>query len=417
MINKDNLLHCFVACLTLVLIIIAVACSPVEPIEITRDTLVITATATVESVTKEIEAAPSLIVSVPTARPTIFPSPSPIYTSTPITITSSLQKSGELPWGSFPYPSMGISADGALLAISAAGNEDALYVFDMITQTLKWTIVGDDTGGTTGYSSLTFSPDGRYLAGWDNGYSLFVWGMENGGVFYQMEFERDWNVYVQSVSFSPDGQLLALSSLNGVFIYDMETGELIDEFPSSSIVTYPPTDGGDHFLKPSHPFGEIWEVAFIPNYDNLLALTIATHPLVEGEGIAGGLYFWDMKAQKLEIIITGKGGFQMLVSPNGQFLVVIIDRKLVGWDIPNNRETFTIESIEDSGSLVAIVDTGFFVTKSSSAGLKVWDFDGYLVAKLQSDRLIRDAVFTPEGQLLIAYGGENSSIEVWELHE
>ena len=124
-----------------------------------------------------------------------------------------------------------------------------------------------------------------------------------------------------------------------------------------------------------------------------------------------------MEAHSLESIITGEGGYQMLISPSGQILVVRIDKHLVGWNIPDNREIFTLDSIEGSASLVTITDIGFFATFSQTEGLNVWGFGGELMATLNPDVPVRDAVFLPDGRLLIAYNDENSPIEIWEITE
>ncbi|MCB9423081.1 MAG: hypothetical protein H6667_24995 [Ardenticatenaceae bacterium] len=421
--NKINWVHCFIICLVVTLVWLPTACKPDTPTEGMPVSQTFLPTKTTEPTQVITKSTPTITTSTATATPSITPSPTlpplPLPTNTviPTPMISHMQKLGELPIGGIAFPNLGVSADGTLLAVSAGDVEDVLYVFDMITQTVQWEIIEDDTGGTVGYSSLAFSPDNRYLAGWDGGFSLFVWDMYNGEVVYQIRYERDWEVNIRSVSFSPDSQLLVLSSLNLVEIYSMATGDLVDRFPSQSIMTYPPTENGDHFLKPGHHYGQTMGVEFVPNQINLLAITIYPDPFVEGEGITGGLYFWDMEAHRLESIMTGEGGYQMLISPSGQILVARIDKQLVGWNIPNNREIFTIDSIEGSASLVTITDIGFFATFSHTGGVNIWDFGGELVATLNPDVPAGDAVFLPDGRLLIAYLDENSPIEIWEITE
>jgi len=373
--------------------------------------------------TPTIEPTMTMVAAAATPTLTLTPSPHPTTptftpttaaTATPLPTVSPLRKIGELPINGFQFPNLEISPDGTLLAISVGEHENALYIFDMLTQTVKWRIE-NVTGEMTGYSSVTFSPDVNYLAAWDNGYSMFVWDMKNGEMVYRMRFGRNEEVFAESISFSPDGQLLTLSSLNApAFIYRMETGELVDTFPSPNIVTYPPTANDDHFLSPGRHFGEIMDVEFVPNHANLLAITVYADPFVEGEG-TGGLYFWDMETQTLESSIPGEGGYSMIVSPDGQFLVVRIDDLVVGWDILHKRETFVINNLTGDTYLSAITDAGFFVTLSETSGLMVWNFSGELVATLNSDKRVWDVLFTPDGHLLITYLVENSPIEIWEI--
>lgn len=365
-------------------------------------------------------------VQTPTTTPTLTNAPTlpPSPTHTPLSSPtfSPLRKIGELPLPGFSSPSFGMSNDGSLLAISAAGQENTLYVYDMTSQTMKWQF-DDDSGELTGYSSLTFSSDGHYLAGWDNGFSLFVWDMANGEVIHQISFHRDDEVSARSISISPDGQLLALSSFNSpVLLYSMATGELVDRFPSPNITTYPLPDTGNYFLRPGGRIGgDIWQIGFVPGHARLLAITVYPYPpFAEGEGVTGGLFFWNMQAQSLESLITGEAGLDFVISPNGLLLVTRIDRQLIGWDIPNNRKAFTITNVEDSTDLDSITDIGYFTTRSSREELRIWNFTGELVAAFDfnPDKRVSDTIFTPDGHMLLSYYGDDKQpIEIWEINE
>ena len=415
----------FVTCLTLTFMTMVVACSAETSIKVTQVSRVSMETETRIPITQEVNitSIPTSIASTATpsvaSSPISLPSPSPTDTATPLSMISPLQKVAELPIGtSRRAANLAITTDGTLLAVSYSA-EDALYIFDMVNQAVKWRIVENSSGGASGYSSLAFSPDGHYLAAWDDGLVMFVSDMNNGEVVFRTEFSRNDEVNIRSASFSPDSQLLALASFNNpAMIYSMATGELVDRFPSSKVVTYPPTDGGDHFLKPGHLVGDYWQVEFIPSYSKVLAISVDPYPFIEGEGIIGGVYFWDMEAQSLANTIPGGGGFATLASPDGQLLVALVDDQLIGWDIVEGYEIFSTENIESDEYPISITDAGFFATLSSSVGLNIWNFDGEMVAELQPEKTISDAVFTPDGRLLIAYkGDDNPPIEVWEIHE
>lgn len=421
MIHRNNPTYYILICLAVTLMAMVVACSSEIPVEVTGVSQVIVETETRTLVTQEVKATSTGIAVTPTITltftPTVTLTPLPTNTATSSPTISPLRKVAELPVNSSQFgTNLAITLDGTLLAVSNS-SENAVHVFDMVNQTVKWRIVEDDSGGTDGYSSLAFSPNGRYLAAWDNGFVLFVWDMDDGQVVYQIRYNRDWEVNVRSVSFSPDSQLLALSSFRLVDVYSMVTGELVDGFPSPNIVTYPPTDGDDYFLKPGHHSAGFLEVGFVPNHTGLLAIAIFPDPFVEGGGVSGGVYFWDMEAQSLENVIPGEGGFSIIVSPDGHLLMARIDKQLVGWDIVNNSEIFVVETTGSDEYLIPITDAGFFATLGSTSGLKIWDFNGELVAMFPSDKLISDAIFTPDGRLLIAYSDENSPIEMWEIHE
>ncbi len=421
--NYQNRLSDFFVISFAISLMLLVACSHNQPIDATQKASVATETVIQVLATQEIKLTTITSATEPTAtlvstqNSSPLPSPLPTVVTTPSPTISPLQKLGELPVAGYPSPNLEVTADESLLAISAGGMEDVLYVFDMTTQTIKWELKEENTGGTTGYSSLVFSPDGRYLAAWDNGYSLFVWDAENGEIIFQKKFDRDENIDIDSISFSPTGELLAFSSHNSpVNIYNMTTGDFVDTFPSPNILTYPDTENNNHFLKPNNHYGEIWEVKFVPNYPNRLAFTILPDPFVEGEGVSGGLYFWDMEEQSLQSVLLGSYGLSIVVSPDGQLLVARIGEKIVGWNLLNNYESFAIENIENDTYLSAITDAGLFATLSQAEGMKIWNFSGELIGTLSSDKTISDMIFMTDGRLLVTYiGDDNQPIEVWEI--
>jgi WD40 repeat protein len=100
-------------------------------------------------------------------------------------------------------------------------------------------------------------------------------------------------------------------------------------------------------------------------------------------------------------------------------LVIRIGDQLVGWNIPNNREAFTITNIEGSPDLDSITDAGFFTTISYSEGLKIWNFNGELIATVDPNpiRGVSDTIFTPDGHMLLSYVSDDKEpIEIWEIH-
>jgi WD40 repeat protein len=63
-----------------------------------------------------------------------------------------------------------------------------------------------------GVKSVSFSPDGRFLASGGADGVVRMWDIESGREVRRME-HGDW---VQSVSFSPDGRFLASGGRDGV---------------------------------------------------------------------------------------------------------------------------------------------------------------------------------------------------------
>ncbi|KAK9849360.1 hypothetical protein MYU51_014667 [Penicillium brevicompactum] len=98
--------------------------------------------------------------------------------------------------------SLAFSPDSQLLA--CGGNSKDVTLWDLTT---------DDTKTLQGHSSwirsVAFSPDGRLLAGASQDKTIYLWDIETGNV--QETLEGHFN-YVTSVAFSPDSRLLASGS-------------------------------------------------------------------------------------------------------------------------------------------------------------------------------------------------------------
>jgi WD40 repeat protein len=72
-------------------------------------------------------------------------------------------------------------------------------------------ILNDQSNESTIPESITFSPDGSLLAIGSNDGRVLVWRIEDGSLLYTLDEHRG---YVRGVAFSPDGQLLATASFD-----------------------------------------------------------------------------------------------------------------------------------------------------------------------------------------------------------
>ena len=352
--------------------------------------------------------------STSTPSPTPFASstqsPTATKETTPRATISPLQKIAELPTSG---SGLAISDDGLFVGITNA-NTGVLYVLDLKTQEVKWELT--ETSRTmTSYTALDFSPDNVLLAAGGVEQDVFIWDMTDGELTFRIPVPFQT---VDQVSFSSDSQLLAVSSNDGLRIYSTETGELADTFPSPNIVTYPISNNGEHFLKPSQAARWfVGEAVFVPNHTNLLAITINS-PYAEENDKVGALYFWDMESQELQEILTGAFGDMIAISPNGQLLIAEIDGQLRGWDILNGTELF-IQYTEEMGSIqrIALANNSLLAMLNRDGVMTLWNLEQELLIILDSDKFVTDVLFTPDNDLLVAgFAGEGDvPVEIWKL--
>lgn len=119
------------------------------------------------------------------------------------------------------------SPDGRTL-VSASRNEPTIILWDVETGALVYTLFGH----TDAVTCLSFRPDGKILASGSLDGNIYLWDVTRGELTQKLENQNlmrgQANIYpphIHSVSFSPDGQMLASGgSDNTIRLWDVVTG-------------------------------------------------------------------------------------------------------------------------------------------------------------------------------------------------
>jgi WD40 repeat protein len=118
--------------------------------------------------------------------------------------------------------SINFSPDGQMLATASYNGIVKLWKLD-------GTLVKNLNGGNKGVSSISFSSDGQMLATANYDGTVKLW-QPNGTLF--KTFIAD-NLAVNSISFSPDGRILATAGSNGTARLWTRNGSLLMEYDTS----------------------------------------------------------------------------------------------------------------------------------------------------------------------------------------
>lgn len=412
-----------------ILIILGVACQSVEFVEpkvSTPPEQLAIGTKVSQPLT---QAAPTLTITAPLQTPsllTITPNPTASYTPLPTEVTEAatsssanplLEKVDELP---ISGTELAISRDGLFLAASNT-NTGVLYVFDMALREVKWELE-EDSRTMTGYTALSFSPNGNLLAGGGINQDVFVWDVNNGELIFSLPVSYD---VVDALSFSPDGNFLAISAFNDptpnveVTLWDLQTGQLANTLSLRDTAEIVNLNIGNDAQSES-PTWSVSDIVFLQEQagrDNVIAITIEHHSAQEDNTV---LYFWDIGSQELTEVLTGIHGKNLAVSLNGQLLVAEIDEHLQVLDIPNKTVRLDLDPRSAASTTrLALSDMGLLARLERGDGVALWNTDGDLLATLETDKTISNIIFTPNGDLVVASYVENDDapIEIWELHE
>jgi len=299
------------------------------------------------------------VLTNPTPAPPTFTPPAPTETLIPLTLalpsatpTLISIRPDMLNWLS-TYASalhgdvvhgLAFSPDGTVLA-SAGGNSENFYI-------RLWDVAsGQEIQTWTGHDDIVwnvaFSPDGGMLASASSDGTAKIWDWRKGDLLKSLEFPSE----MVSVSFSPDGQILAVGGVD----------EPVNQIRNAAIWTYRVGS-----WEPLVKYPEYWNItsmAYSPNGDVLVGGGTSRNVQVWRTGDSNPIFTLNHAHQ------VGKAA----VSPDGSVVA-----------------TSTCETVTN-------VDC-------TDGAIWLWDLPtGRLLKKLTGfPEIVVDVVFTPDGSTLIA---------------
>jgi WD40 repeat protein len=236
-------------------------------------------------------------------------------------------------------------------------------------------------------NSISFSPDGKLLASGSRDTTIKIWEVGSWKLIKTLE-GHSYEVY--SVSFSPDGKLLASGSRDTTIkIWEVGSWKLIKTLEGHS----------DH----------VYSVSFSP----------------DGKFLASGgrdttIKIWEVGSWKLIKTLVGHSNsiLSVLFSPNGNFLASSSwDKTIKIWEVGSWKLVKTLEGHSNEVRSVSFSPDGkFLASGSDDKTIKIWEVGSWkLVKTLEGHSYeVYSVSFSPDGKLL-ASGSRDTTIKIWEV--
>jgi WD40 repeat protein len=248
------------------------------------------------------------------------------------------------------------------------------------------------------------------------------------------EISRTGRGIINSASLSPDGRLLAVAGIDGVYIYDAASLEPVKFLDmggkATGLIVFAPDSqtlgvaGSKALYLWNVENGVLLKEVAAPNYIN----TLAFNP--DGSKVALGLwdgtiYMGDVASDAPLNILDGHTG-QIVVavafSPDGTLLASGAgDAQLCLWDVASGQLRRTIKGHQFAVQSIAFSPDGKkLATGSLDEFVRVWNAaSGALLTTLEGSSSYstqKDLAFISGGERLVSNGGSNGFVYTWDAN-
>ena len=297
------------------------------------------------------------------------------------------------------------SPDGQSLAVAS---DIGVWLYDVATLRERALF----TGHRGEVSSVSFSPDGTILASGSRDGTVKLWDVVAGENIATLG--EWWWRPVQSISFSPDGAILAAGSYGVVSLWDVATKTNIATFAGRTkwvqSMSFSP-DGTILASGLNDDKIELWNIATRTNIATLrhphLVESVAFSP--DGKTLASGagdVRLWDVATWTNVATLRNTGG-SVAFSPNGRILATRGNL----WDVATRQNITTFEgsarSFSPDGKMLAI--------QLGDGKVRLWDIETQNAVTLRHSVAVMSVAFSPDGATLASGSGWYGGTKLWDV--
>jgi WD40 repeat protein/tRNA A-37 threonylcarbamoyl transferase component Bud32 len=275
------------------------------------------------------------------------------------------------------------------------------------------------TGHTNGVESVSFSPDGKYLASGSRDGIIKLWNVSDGSLIRTFEGHND---SVHSVSFSPDGRYIASGSDDKtVRLWDTSSGVLVKKFKNHKGSVYQvvfSNDGRYLFSGGSDKKINIWDVNEKKHINNInadiiidyIALSTDNNYLIIGDK-GGIIKVWDLFG-KVFLKTVSNDSTIISISDNGEYFITKEANKI---KILNTLNQNIIRTIDDNNDVISALlsKNNEFILLVGFKNMYLWSLSlNSIIKTLEVDNKITALSFSKDENYL-ASGTEDGVISIW----
>ena len=253
--------------------------------------------------------------------------------------------------------------------------------------------------------SVVFSPNGGYIASGSKDHTIRLWNIKTGKMTVK-PFEGNIVECATSVSFTCDGKyIISVAQNHIIHLWNIETGEMVSK----------PLAGHDS------DDSMIYSAAISPS-----GMYIASQATcVVGGELKALLQLWNVETGKVTLNLSRPSDSTLLLSisfsPNGKFIVSSNYRMIELWNIETGELASIRKPFEGHQDIVTSVmfspDGRYIVSGSYDSTVRFWDvqtgeaalepFEGHT-------RAVTSTSFSPDGKYIVS-GSYDSTIRLWRF--
>jgi WD40 repeat protein len=238
--------------------------------------------------------------------------------------------------------------------------------------------------------------------------------------------------WVTTLGFSPDGNLLAASDLDGVRVWDVESRKqlhlLRHDRQGITTLVFQPT--GKAIVSAGTSLA-VWdlgtqkaEVLLTKNNQTIMALAFSP----DGNFLAFGgtekiVQIMDMRSRKIWGTFDCKSGYirRLVFLPNKKAVAVACGEVIQIWDVETGKKVNSLEGHQSSLRALALSPDGKTLASGSWDGaIKLWDLqkNKEIQSLLRHKGTAYALAFSPDGKHLVSGGGwydQSGELMLWKI--